>query len=64
MNQIIPNGVELICPICHKQFIKNDETKYVIKGGYTCSWKCFLKRVKDTGKERKGKYSQKPIYKK
>ena len=40
----------LICPICGKKFKPNDDTKYVIGGGFPCSWKCFwieLKRRND-----------------
>ena len=36
----------LICPICKKEFKPNDDTKYIISGGYTCGWKCFLDEVK------------------
>lgn len=39
--------VLLICPVCGKEFEPNDDTKYIVKGGYTCSWKCFLKEVAD-----------------
>lgn len=36
----------LTCPICNKEFKPNNDTKYIIAGGYTCSWKCFLKESK------------------
>lgn len=35
-------GEELICPVCGKIFKATEKTKYIIKGGYTCSWKCFF----------------------
>lgn len=35
-------GTELICPICGKKFKVTDDTRYLRKGGYVCSWKCFL----------------------
>lgn len=41
----------LTCPICGKEFEPNDDTKYIISGGYTCSWKCFWKEVKRREKE-------------
>ena len=41
-----PQGF-LICPVCQKEFEANDDTKYFISGGYTCSWKCFLKESKE-----------------
>lgn len=38
---LYPQGL-LVCPICGKEFEANDDTRYIIGGGYTCSWKCFL----------------------
>ena len=35
-------GEELICPVCGAIFEATDDTRYIIKGDYTCSWKCFL----------------------
>lgn len=43
----------LICPICGKEFEPNDDTKYIIAGGYTCSWKCFLNESKKREAKRK-----------
>lgn len=37
----------LTCPVCSKEFKPNNDTKYIVYGGYTCSWKCFLTRVKE-----------------
>lgn len=37
---------KLICPICGKEFAFNDDIRYIIAGGYTCSWKCFLDESK------------------
>ena len=38
-------GERLTCPVCNKEFKVTDDTCYIVAGGYTCSWKCFLKRV-------------------
>ena len=38
---------QLTCPVCGKSFNKNDDTKYMVYREYTCSWKCFLKEVKN-----------------
>lgn len=38
---IYPQGM-FVCPICGKEFEANDDTRYIIGGGYTCSWRCFL----------------------
>lgn len=40
-----PQGL-LICSVCGKEFKSNDDTRYIIAGGYTCSWKCFLTESK------------------
>ena len=46
----------LICPICHKEFTPTDETKFIRKGGYTCSWDCFTYgMVKHTEKRKRGR---------
>ena len=37
----------LICPVCDKRFLPNDDSKYLIGKEYTCSWDCFLKKVKE-----------------
>ena len=42
---IYPQGI-LACPVCGKEFEANDDTRYIISGGYTCSWKCFLNEAK------------------
>lgn len=34
----------LICPVCGKRFLPNDDSKYLIGKEYTCSWDCFLKK--------------------
>ena len=41
-----PQKDTLICSVCGKEFVVNDDTKYIIAGGYTCSWKCFSDEVK------------------
>ena len=45
----------LTCPVCGKEFKPNGNTKYIISGGYTCSWKCFLNEVKKRDAEKKEK---------
>ena len=37
----------LICPVCGKRFLPNDDSKYLIGKEYTCSWDCFLSKVKE-----------------
>lgn len=48
-------GDNLVCPVCNKEFRATADIKYIAKGGYTCSWKCFLARVREVETERKGK---------
>lgn len=43
---IYPHGT-LTCPVCGEEFEADDNTRYIVKGGYTCSLKCFLTRVKE-----------------
>ncbi len=43
---------KLVCPVCSKEFKVNGDTKYFIRGGYTCSWKCFLNEVRRQDAER------------
>lgn len=37
----------LICPVCGKRFLPSDDSKYLIGKEYTCSWDCFLNKVKE-----------------
>ena len=65
VSQVIPPPSDLlICTVCGKEFKRSDYTKYIINGGYTCSWKCFINEAKrrdaeraknDSGKGRRGK---------
>lgn len=51
----------LICPVCGKRFLLNDDSKYLIGKEYTCSWDCFLNKVKEkyNGTDgRTGKYAK------
>lgn len=50
----VDKNVPLICPICGKSFVQTEEHKYIVREGFTCSWKCFLERVKEVD-EKKGK---------
>lgn len=45
---IYPQGT-FTCPICKKEFEADDNTRFIISGGYTCSWKCFSNEVKKRG---------------
>lgn len=42
---VYPQGT-FVCSVCGKEFVANDNTRYIINGGYTCSWKCFLNESK------------------
>jgi hypothetical protein len=50
-NDNIPKSVYpqgwLICPVCGNGFEANEDTRYIIAGGYTCDWKCFLKELRN-----------------
>lgn len=56
LESLYPQG-SLVCPVCGKEFEANDDTRYIICGGYTCSWKCFLtehrKRVSEKERNKK-----------
>ena len=52
MNDMIKIGDELICPVCGAIFEVTGDTKYIIAGGYTCSWKCFLAEAKRRSKKK------------
>ena len=45
-------GETLECPVCKKQYKVNSDTLYIIKGGYTCSWNCFLKVIKEKSQQK------------
>ena len=51
---LTPQGT-LICPVCREEFKPNDDTKYIIAGGYVCDWKCFLKESKRRYAEKEAK---------
>ena len=57
---IYPQGTHT-CPVCNKEFEANDDTRYIISGGYTCSWKCFLKEAKEREIEKKKEGKDKKI---
>ena len=48
-------GQSYVCPVCGNTFVATDEHKYVICGGFTCSWKCFLSATKNIEKNKKGR---------
>ena len=58
MKGYVNKGETLICPVCGKEFIVDDDTKYIAGGGYTCSWKCFQKEVKRSEKEDRKKFEE------
>lgn len=43
-------GDELVCTVCGEKFKVTEDTKYIIRDGYTCSWKCFLAAVRNNTK--------------
>lgn len=53
-----------VCSVCGKEFEANDDTRYIIAGGYTCSWKCFLNESKRRELERNNKKLEKENKKK
>lgn len=44
-------GNKYICSVCEKQFVATEDSKYIINGGYTCSWKCFLQEFRKRQKQ-------------
>lgn len=48
-------GEKLICPVCGKEFKATEDTKYIAGGGYTCDWKCFLVKAKESSQKKKQK---------
>lgn len=52
LNYLINIGDEVTCPVCHKTFNLRIENRYIISGGYTCDWNCFIDEVKRRDMER------------
>lgn len=52
MKKDVRQQERLICTVCGKEFKVNDDTRYIIDGGYTCGWKCFLTEAKKRELER------------
>ena len=50
MIQDVKVGDKLVCPVCGKEFVATEDTVYIIRGGYTCSWKCFLEVARNNTK--------------
>lgn len=48
---ILVQGEILDCPVCKKEYKVNSDTLYIINGGYTCSWNCFLKPIKEKSQQ-------------
>lgn len=57
-NDIYPKGT-FICSVCGKEFEADGDTRYIISGGYTCGWKCFLKEAKERDAIRESKKKNK-----
>lgn len=53
MIPVVRIGDQLTCPVCGADFKATADTKYIAKGGYTCSWKCFLIRDKEVREAKK-----------
>ena len=49
--KIYREGDKLLCPVCKKEFILDENIGCVINNEYVCSPKCFLKYVKDHRKK-------------
>lgn len=45
-------GETLLCPVCKKEYKVNSDTLYIINGGYTCSWNCFLKVIHEKSQQK------------
>ena len=43
----------LTCPVCNKEFKPNDDTNYIVSGGFTCSSKCFFVEVRKKAEEKR-----------
>lgn len=48
-------GEQLVCPVCGKEFRATEDTNYIVKEGFVCSWKCFLKRVEENQDKKENK---------
>lgn len=59
LDKDLVKGQSYVCPVCGKTFVVTDEHKYVICGGFTCSWKCFLSATKNIEKTRKDALAKK-----
>ena len=53
MNFNIVIGEILICPVCGKSFKVSEDTKYIIAGGFTCDWKCFMVKAREPKQDKK-----------
>ena len=52
ISELLNSDGLLTCPICKKEFKPNEDTNYIVTGGYTCSWKCFWTSVKIREKQK------------
>lgn len=54
-------GSEQVCSVCGKIYKFSEENKYICNSGYTCTWACFLKHVKEQDAAKKAAKEQKAI---
>ena len=59
LDKDLVKGQSYVCPVCGKTFVATNEHKYVICGGFPCSWKCFLSATKNIEKNKKGRFGKK-----
>lgn len=46
-------GQSYVCPACGKTFVATTEHRYIICGGFVCSWKCFITTARNIEKTKK-----------
>lgn len=46
-NQTFNIGDKLICPVCGKEFIADENTCFATTKGFVCGWPCFIDKVNE-----------------
>lgn len=46
-NQTFNIGDKLICPVCGKEFIADENTCFATTKGFVCGWACFIDKVNE-----------------
>ena len=59
ISELVNSQGMLACSVCGQEFKPNKATKYIISGGYTCSWECFLKEAKRRDAQREERKADK-----